>query len=156
MGRMSEGLNVFFPSSASPRTQTVQLSFVFPCPGCHRGWVCAVHSHCWWHFPFHPCGFWRAPPVASTDIRILGMGFFLAGFRFSGKLLEKDTDWKPCLFHRLEVETGLKFRTVISPVLLLSTITFNSWNFGLLFMWISQIVFILIPINLLWMFWITW
>lgn len=34
--RMSEVLNVVFPSSASPRTQTLYLSLVSPCLGCLR------------------------------------------------------------------------------------------------------------------------
>lgn len=141
----------FFPSSASSSTQTPHLSLCSLALAVPELGLCCA-------FPFHPV------PVHSGNLlqlqaQISGSEWRLTGkFTFSGKLFGMDTSprkkpCKPCLFHGLEIESwsgnGLKFRIVISPVLLLSINTFNCWGF----IWISQILLgILVSINL---FWIT-
>lgn len=124
--RMSEVLNVIFPSSVSPRTQTLHLSFAFSCLGCHRCWVCVVHSHCWWHFPFHPVPLVsRGPLQLQAQIAGFGGWGFFIWFQICRKACGDGHNCEKLSssIDRLEIGNwsgnGLKFRIVVSPLLLL-------------------------------------
>lgn len=126
--RISEVLNVVFSQLCFPQNPNPSPQLCVPLAVTDVGRVLCI--------PIAgdislSCGFWRGPPVASTDIRILEMGVI---FGLLSALQESSWRWtqlwKPCLFHRLEIENwsgnGLKFRAVVSPVLLLFSInTFN-------------------------------